>query len=223
MRLKKLLPKLLSLFGLSLLLSACGNGAPDDAAMRPYANETMVVGAGLGDLKLGQTTIADFLTDVGRGRVAYIVGDESGFEFTFNDGQASFLFNIDGDCKVATWRKSLREYIAKPEKLFMDYPSCRDLTLSSISIAAGDRPSHSFWKGKLDSGVGLFEPAFDAMGYGEMDDIQRTILAGQSAHMPKLRYLFKRGLVIHAVEVDTGNDLKVPQIRRLTLFVPVKD
>ncbi len=124
---------------------------------RAYAASELVPGAGLGDLRVGETTLGSFLERFGAGLPSALYGDETALEFTFARPGLSFMFVVEGACAAAVQRMhgtGLRA-LRSPRTFVRDYPTCSDAPLSRLELRAGGSDGATFWRGSTPSGVRL--------------------------------------------------------------------
>jgi len=124
---------------------------------RAYATSELVPGAGLGDLRVGETTLGSFLERFGAGLPSALYGDETALEFTFARPGLSFMFAVDGACAAAVQRMhgtGLRA-LRSASSFVRDYPACSDAPLSQLELRAGSSDGATFWRGSTPSDVRL--------------------------------------------------------------------
>ena len=143
----------LALVGFGMVAWPRDGGNP----FRAYAASELVPGAGLGDLRVGETTLGAFLERFGAGLPSALYGDETVLEFTFARPGLSFMFVLQGACAAAVQRMhgtGLRA-LRTPRTFRRDEPACADAPLSQLELHAGGSDATTFWRGSTSSGVGL--------------------------------------------------------------------
>lgn len=196
---------------LMVLLTSCSPRYPS-AALDKYATATLIAGTGLGDLRLGETTLDEFVRTFGKGQYSLAISDESAFEFAYFGGAVAFQFLIEGQClKEIIGTRDLRRAAPDLEAYLVSHPGCRELPLSSISVT-----SRSFFKGATDKGVKLGEPITTSNAHGEGVPAKARVLAGMSPDNPDNAIEYP-GIVFHYDGGSTGN-LETATIRRITVF-----
>ena len=130
-------------------LTACGSSTP--AALAPYQSATLEPGKGLGDLRIGSTTLTGTLARLGPGRVSVLASDFYGFELVYADGDLALLFltGEQDECHRAAQQRSLPDLSQDLAGLVAAAPACAALTLHSVAVR-GD-----FYQGRTSTGVGL--------------------------------------------------------------------
>lgn len=200
------------------VLAACGHSP--DPRLAPLAHAKLEAGGGLGDLKLGQTTLGEFFDRFGAGRASLVVADDAGFELDFEDGEISFLFEFESmrwsDEETAAIRRATRnmgEYLAAN-------PQRRQLPLSSISVSIDDDRESTFYKGKLAEGVALFDPFMVSAGrVGMVEEGSLPLLAGLSPDIPSEQARSPaKGLVLYGERNPKPG--KPSRVTRMTVFLP---
>jgi hypothetical protein len=206
-------------FAVSLALAAACGHSPDPR-LAPLAQATLEAGGGLGDLRLGQTTLGRFFDRFGAGLTMFVASDEIAFELAFEGGEIAFLFQFDSarlsDEEVMAVRRATRnmgEYLAA-------YPQRRELPLSSITVRIDEDKESTFYKGKLAQGVALFDPFLISAGrVGMIEEGSLPLLAGLSPNTPTEQARFpEQGLVLYGErEPKPGTPSRVT---RMTVFLP---
>lgn len=167
------------------LFGACSKDADSarNDALQRYANETITPGVGLGDVRLGKTTLKWVTENFGEGRMSTIFGEQTAIELTFLDGQAAFLFIVSGACEkdADTPRGTM-----KPTRDVVGFvkmnPSCGDLPLSSLSVAVDPKdPARSFFKGATAQGVRLGSPIGETSKHGPPISRAGQLVVAESA------------------------------------------
>ncbi len=167
---------------LLLLMNGCsGKSSSEVKTLEPYTKATLTAGTGLGDLQLGKTTLGWFVQNIGSGVVSIIFSDESAIELTFLNGEASFLFIVSGACQNETRTPGKRLDLSKDIKAFLSlYPGCKDLALSSLSLATGrSSKTDTFFKGSTDRGVQLWSPKSETDKHGVVLNNAGRLVAGE--------------------------------------------
>lgn len=153
---------------LALAAAALGMFAwPRDGGnpFRAYADAPLVPGEGLGDLRLGETELAAFLTRYGVGRPAALYGDETALEFAFSRPGLTFTFPVTGDCArgvqamAGTGLRALRS----ARGFLREHPRCAAAPLGAVAVAVTRAPRNAFWRGATPSGVRLHQPRDEAL------------------------------------------------------------
>jgi hypothetical protein len=175
--------RIVALISCSLLSFAAGCSSSSDAkALSPYASATLTAGSGLGDLRLGTTTLSTLVNTVGSGAVTAVASDESAVELTFLGGQMSFMFVVAGDCQTQTGGPGARLPVTQDMKAFLSqYPACGNLPLSSISVGAGPDEDDTFYQGATDQGIKLWANVVDSGKHGIPSRGTARLVAGGSA------------------------------------------
>jgi hypothetical protein len=125
-----------------------------------YATAALVADEGLGDLRLGETTLGSFLARFGPGLPAALYGDDTGLEFAFARAGLSFRFWLEGACAgtVQAMRGTALRALGDAVRFSRDHPECVDQRLSAIEVAAGASERATFWRGEATAGVRLGMP-----------------------------------------------------------------
>lgn len=203
---------------LLLLVAACGPKA--DPRLAPLAIMQLEAGKGLGDLKLGETTLGPFFDRFGMGFVTFVATDDAGLELVFEEGEIAFLFQFEStrwtDEEGAAIRRATRDlgaYLAA-------YPHRRALPLTSISVRVDDDKESTFYRGKLVEGVALFDPFREsALRVGGVEEGSLPLIAGLGPNNPRETASFpRRGLILYgARDPHPGTPSRVT---RMTVFLP---
>lgn len=206
---------LLPLCALSLSLTiGCSK---DETSLKKYAHETLIAGTGFGDLRLRDIPLDEFLGTIGTGRMAIVAGDESAFEFGFHDDQIAFQFLIDGACrKEIASSRDMRSAVNDLDAYFERHPGCRDLTLSSISVAQGSRLKSTFYEGATEKGVTLGSPMSTTFDHGKARKASARLVAGLSPDNPEDVVEYP-GILFYYDRGTTGK-LEDTVIKRITIF-----
>lgn len=175
-----------------ILLAACGGQPPE---LAPYRTATLEPGKGLGDLRLGQTTLADAVSRFGAERVAILASDVYGFELMLANGELALLFMTGEDdaCKHAAMKRGARELSQGLRDLLDAEPDCRGLALAGITVR-GD-----FYQGRTPQGVGIGDGLITAAP-GPIEDI------GLGTAMPRYNNAGTPGIVFHASRAPGDED-----------------
>lgn len=224
-----------------LLLTACSSS--EHKALQPYATATVTAGVGLGNLELGKTTLGWVVENIGANKIAILAGDEVGLEFIYLNGELSLLFVILGACQEQTGAPMTRVEIKKGIESFLSqYPACKDLTLSSLSVGVGDREKNTFFKGSTDKGVKLLSPLLSVYQHGVSVDHPGRFVTGEADNLERVE--FSDGIYFYyfggeqptAREILSGQPLSAEKlaeleqsarealenltVRRMTIFMP---
>jgi hypothetical protein len=217
----------MALVALAIVVAGCSSAKTSPPALAPYARQTLTAGRGLGDIRLGEMTLQAFGERFGSGRPALVAGDTFGVELTFCDGQVGFLFVAEGAADSRLRWSAPREAVSKLndlEKFFAAFPECRAIPLHSISVAAGESPETTWFKGTTGEGTALFAP-LEAVGlaYGKSHDVRGILLAGASPADDRYTYVtYDSGVAFHAdpgyatAEGESSRRL----VRKIAIFRP---
>ncbi len=234
------------IFCVALIGGCSGSPSKEDKSLAKYSRETLTAGTGLGDLQLGKTTLDGFVNNIGAGRMAFLAGDESGIELSFANNEAAFLFVLSKECQEATGGLGgARSKIGQDLRAFIaQYPKCGEITLSSISMAAGTSKEETFFKGSTDKGVQLWAPIIDSLKHGKPSNGPGEFVAGDAFTDNHDRFDFPSGIYFYypagegptSAEMQSGAPLsperqkqiqesanaaaKNPIIKRITIFIP---
>lgn len=138
----------------------------DDArALRAYREATLIANEGLGDLRLGTSTLAAVLEHLGAGTAAALYGDTTGLEFGYGAGGLTLRFWLGDDCArtVQAMHGSGLRALRDPRGFTRAHPECADERLDAIELAAGAGERTTFWRGQATAGVRLRMPREDAL------------------------------------------------------------
>lgn len=200
-----------------LVVAACSSR---DARLDRLANAPLEPGRGLGDVRVGETTLREFVDRYGAGRVDVVAGDELGYELVFERGQMAFLFVLDDERR----RSDSELLLAGQRRLppFLDeHPSLGEMRLWSLTVAAGEDREASLYQGRVLDSAGLFDPSTDLMvKLGIPSEGSRPMLAGASPKREPCALLYlDDGLLISG---DNEGELEPGAFRitRLTIFTP---
>jgi hypothetical protein len=197
-----------------------GGCAQHDSPLAPYANAPLSAGVGLGDLKLGQTTLAAVVQRLGVETVTPLASDEIGLELFYQHGQLALLFIIEPEC-MNKLKSGLRPATVDLPAFLARTPCMRDAKLSSISVRVGSTPGDTWFQGASDLGVKLWAPGRDALKYGTPGGGSAHLVAGLNPNNPDEQYHFQRGICIYVLP-DTEGTLAPTHVQRITLFPPVR-
>lgn len=197
------------------LMTAC-SGA--DARLEPLARAPLEAGGGLGDVRLGATTLGAFVERFGSGRSDMVVSDQIGFELVFESGQLSFLFLYEEFPRDEKEVKAMRAGTRDLAGYLAAYPQRRALPLASISVGAGKTREATFFQGRLDSGAALFDPIDEAGGrIGIRNDGLTPMIAGMSPKLPDNPYVYaEQGVVLYGQRAKEGEGPVL--VTRMTIF-----
>src|SRR5689334_4777196 len=125
---------LLLALGLGLGLAGCTR---HNAALEPFARASLTAGVGLGELKLGQSTLGSVVQRCGVETVVQLASDEVGLELIYEHGQLALLFLVEPDCLASLPGRNLRPAAIDLPKFLESNPCLRELRLSSLSVREG--------------------------------------------------------------------------------------
>ena len=137
----------------------------DGAAVRAYASAPLVAREGLGDLRVGVTTLAAVLERIGAGLPAALYGDATALEFTYGSGGMTLRFWLGDDCARTvqamhgTGLRALRD----ARRFARTHPACADERLSAIELVAAPSERTTFWRGEATAGVRLHMARAEAL------------------------------------------------------------
>lgn len=207
---------------LAALTAASCSSSSADAAFAPYQSATLVAGEGLGDLRLGETTLASFVARFPGGVPSALAGDELGAELAFPDVGLAFLFAIEGDCHaaVSSNARSFASDLAAPDDFFARVPACRDAPLHSISVRAASSPEDTFFAGRTDAGVSLWSALADLeQAEGPDEDLRGLWLADSRPDDGRLTdTAYSRGIAYAVGEAPGGESAGRLVVRRMAIF-----
>ncbi len=202
---------------IALFTLACAGGS--DSRLKPLTVATLEPGVGLGDVRLGETSLGDFVDRYGHDRVDLVAGDETGYELVFAGGEMAFLFVLDAQQRL-TEGFTLRQGQRDLTKALAAHPELRDMRLTSLTVGARSGCSESVYVGKLAAGsVGLSGKMRDTLVHlGQPSDGPRPMLAGASPRPPEVELFYpERGIVLEGRGNLTEDDCF---ITRMTIFEP---
>lgn len=153
-----------------LAIAALGFGLvawPRDGgrAMRAYASAPLTAHEGLGDLRVGVTTLATFLERFGPGLPSALYGDATALEFSYAGTGLTFRFWLDDPCarSVQAMAGSGLRAVRDARGFARSHPECADERLDAIEISAGGSDRTTFWRGETTAGVQLRMPREEAL------------------------------------------------------------
>ena len=199
------------------LLLALGSCAQHNAALAPYARATLTAGVGLGDLKLGQTTLGAVVQRFGVESVTQIASEEVGLELLYEHGQLALLFLVDPSCLASLGAAGLRPAAVEMQKFLERNPCLREVRLASLSVREGSDAQSSFFQGASDAGARLWGKDEDARKHGTPDGGGGHILAGMNPSNPRVQHSFKSGICFTMKPPENG-DPALAHIQRITIF-----
>ncbi len=210
------MPRSLALL-IALFSLACAGDL--DPRLKPLTVATLEPGVGLGDVRLGETSLGAFVDRLGHDRIDLIAGDEIGYELVFADGEMAFLFVL-GEQHRGVELETLREGQRDLTKTLSAHPELREMRLASLTVGALPGRTEGVYVGRLAAPpVGLFGRMKDALlQLGLPSDLPEPMLAGASPRRPEseLRYP-ERGIVLEGSGTLTEDDCF---ITRMTIFEP---
>jgi hypothetical protein len=199
-------------------LSGCEKGP---TALTPYATATLTAGVGLGDLKLGETTLGSVVQHFGVESVTQIASEEVGLELLYEHGQLALLFLVDPTCLATLGAGGLRP-AAGDMAGFLERNAClREARLSSLSVREGSDAESSFFQGASDAGVKLWGGRNEPLKHGTPGGGSGHILAGMNPSNPREQFHFKSGIAIYLKPPENG-DPALAHVQRMTVFPPVE-
>jgi hypothetical protein len=203
------------------LLAACGHKI--DPRLAPLANARLEAGVGLGDLRLGETTLGKCYDRFGLEVVSFIVTDDLALELSYEGGELALLFKLEPGRMDDEEANALKRATRDLAGYLSAYPHRRDLALASISVRCDEDPESTFYKGRLAEGVALFDPFLRSMGsVGAIPDDRAFLpmLAGLTPNTPREKAAFPaRGLVLYG-EREPKPDAP-SRVTRMTVFLPM--
>jgi hypothetical protein len=204
--------------GLALALSGCEQ---HNSALAPLAQATLQAGVGLGDLKLGQTTLGEVVQRYGVETVTQLASEEVGLELICEHGQLALLFLVDADCLAALTGKTLRPAAFDLPGFLLHNPCLREMHLSSLSVREGSSASSSFFQGATDAGVKLWGERGAPLAHGKPDGGSAHITAGLNPSNPREQLHFKSGICFYLKPPENG-DPALAHVQRITIYPPVE-
>lgn len=134
-------------------------------AMRVLADAPLVASEGLGDVRVGSTTLAGFLERFGPGLPSALYADATALEFIYAGTGLTFQFRLGDACgrsvqaMAGTGLRALRD----ATRFARSHPECADERLDSIEVEAGGSERTTFWRGETSAGVRLRMPREEAL------------------------------------------------------------
>jgi len=204
-----------------------------------YATTPLQAGVGWGDLVLGTTTLAEVAEKLpvhkglGKSPVSVALGDEVFVEIAYGHGQVCLGFPATGACKDVLIKPEGHKLIARNVAAFLKkYPACNAMTLTSISVGAGETRETTLFTGATDEGVKLWGMAELVKDHGPA--VPRTSaggIAGMDEGLTKgLQHVtFGKGIWFHirpeneAPAAEPSEEAAAPltgHVARITIFVP---
>ncbi len=125
-----------------------------------YAAAPLVASEGLGDIRVGETTLGSFLERFGPGLPSALYGDDTALEFGFARAGLSFRFWLEGACAgtVQALHGTGLRALGDARRFTRDHPECSLQRLSAIEVASGASERATFWRGESTAGVRLRMP-----------------------------------------------------------------
>ncbi len=201
--------------------AACSSpsGADDFAS---YRSAPLTAGVGLGDLRLGDTTLGAFFERFPGGVPSALIGDVIGAELAFPQVGLAFLFAMEGECHaaVAPRARRLASDLARPAAFFAEVPECRGAPLHSISVRAASTADATFFVGQSDGGVALWTPVAGlAQAEGPAEDLRGLWLADSQPQ--DRRYedaAYSRGIAYAVGAAPVGDGETRLAVLRIAIF-----
>ena len=203
--------------GLLLALTGC---AQEPKPLEPLAKATLTAGVGLGDLKLGETTLAAVVQRLGVETVTPLASDEIGLELFYQHGQLALLFIIEPEC-MNTLKSGLRPATVDLPAFLARTPCLREVRLSSISVRVGSSPGETWFEGASDLGVRLWSPGGEVQKYGTPGGASLPLVAGLNPNNPDEQMHFRSGISFYLLP-DREGEAGPTHVQRITLFPPVR-
>lgn len=204
------------------LTSACGLAPAPPDVLAPYASATLTAGEGLGDLRFDSTTLRPFLAGFPGGRLAAVVGDETGVEVVFPAQGLAFLFVLDESCtsEVGARTRQLLTDLGRADAFFAAHPDCGSAPLRSISVSAGSVPEQTFYTGRTDADLPLFAPLDDLHAQeGDPGDVRGLWLADSSTADERFdTHAYPRGIVYMVGEATDGPAKDHLVVQKIAIF-----
>jgi hypothetical protein len=201
-----------------LVLAGC---TQHNSALAPLSKSTLTAGVGLGELRLGQTTLASVVQRYGVETVTQLASDEVGLELIYEHGQLALLFLVEPGCLEALPGRNLRP-AAFDLAGFLQRNAClRDLKLASLSVREGSSAGSSFFQGATDAGVKLGGARDDPLAHGTPGGGSAHILAGLNPNNPREQLHFPSGICFYLQPPENG-DPKLAHVQRITVFPAVE-
>ena len=200
------------------LLAACG--PKPNPRLAPLAHARLEAGVGLGDLRLGKTTLGEFVDRFGTGFVSFVASDDAGLELIFEEAEIAFLFQFESMRWDDEEGRAIRRASGDLKGYLAAYPHRRGLPLTSITVRIDDDRESTFYQGKLAEGVALFDPFLVSAGrVGMVEEGSLPLIAGLNPNNPRETATFpKRGLILYGErDPKPGTPSRVT---RMTVFLP---
>jgi hypothetical protein len=204
-----------------VLAAACSKNeqAKESQSLKPYGNATLTAGVGLGDLRLGEITLNEFVQKFGQGKFSIAAGDEVAFEFSHLDQQLAAQFILQGACwKDVSAGNDLRSATRDLGAYLKQHPGCRDIPLSSLSVARGGLASRSFYTGASEKGAKLGAPITAAVQHCDVKKALPRMVAGLTVDTPS-DVMECPGIHFYFTIGRTGK-VEDSAIERMTVFLP---
>ena len=174
--LRRVLPAIAVALAIALAAGGCDRFP---TGLGRYRDSVLVAGRGLDDILLG-STLHGFVQRFGAGQVTVIAG-EAGYatDLGFKDQGMTFRFTLNGPCLAALAAGGNAEQaargLAKPERFFKAYPSCRLAPLHSIAVQG------RAFGGATDRGIRLGQHTGEVLArYGSIVALNAPPAAGDS-------------------------------------------
>jgi hypothetical protein len=213
-------PALAGLPALGGLLALAGC-SQHNSALAPLSKATLTAGVGLGELRLGQTTLGAVVQRYGVETVTQLSSDEVGLELLYEHGQLALLFLVEPDCLEALPGRNLRP-AAFDLPGFLEHNAClRELKLASLSVREGSSADSSFFQGATDAGVKLGGGRDAPLAHGTPGGGSGHILAGLNPSNPREQLHFQSGICFYLKPPPDG-DPKLARVQRITVFPRVE-
>ncbi|QRN79952.1 MAG: hypothetical protein JK586_17665, partial [Nocardiopsis sp. BM-2018] len=108
-------------------------------ALRAYAAAPLTAHEGLGDLRIGVTSLGWFLDRFGPGLPAALYGDATALEFAYSGTGLTFRFWLDEPCarSVQAMAGTGLRPVRDARRFARAHPECADERLDAIEVAAG--------------------------------------------------------------------------------------
>lgn len=201
-------------------LFSCGGGGGSSARLAALTHATIEPGAALGNLRLGQTTLGEFVDAHGSDRVDLVVSDSVGLELIFERGEMSLLFLYDESPREDSEVEALRHATRDLQSFLAGSPSRRELRLASVTVAADDDFEATLFQGELAPGIHLLDPLLESVArLGVPEDRRPPMLAGASPNLPRERAVFPdQGVVLYGEPTPSAD--RPSRVTRISIFVP---
>lgn len=200
-------------------LSACG-GDGGSTRLASLARATIEPGVSLGSLRLGQTTLGEFVDAHGHDRVDLVVSDSTGLELIFEGGEMVCLFLYETSPREDEEVEALRHATRDLSGFLAGNPARRELRLASVTVAADDDFEDTLFQGELAPGIHLLDPLLESVArLGEPDDRRPPMLAGASPNLPRERVVYPDQGVVLFGENEPSSE-RPSRVTRISIFVP---